>query len=175
MIPDLTPAEIARFYSKLHLVGCGVRWAGGDLNNHGYGRFAIYRDGKRIRILAHRLAYKLAIGDEPGEAVVRHGCDTPPCCTPDCLETGTQAANVYDAVVRDRLNTTGLLIPCSTRLAAARQRLDIGMKRCRRCRQVKSLADFSRHSGTADGRQYECKICRLDRERERRRMKREAV
>ncbi len=67
MIPDLTPAEVARFHGKLHIAGCGVRWAG-PVNNHGYGRFEIYRKGKRVRILAHRLAYKVCSPKKPGAA-----------------------------------------------------------------------------------------------------------
>ena len=54
-----------RFYSKVRVDGCGMLWTG-PVNNHGYGRFEIYRGAKRIRILSHRLAYKLATGEDPG-------------------------------------------------------------------------------------------------------------
>ena len=162
MIPDLTPTEIARFRSKLVLAGCGVRWRG-PVNNKGYGRFEIYRDGKRVRILAHRLAYRLATGLDPGDALIRHGCDTPPCCTPDCLEPGTQADNMRDAVERGRAATEWLLIPHVQRALAVQQRIASGRKRCSKCKDVKAMDEFSRHSGNADGRQYECKACLGDR------------
>jgi len=42
MIPELTPAEVARYYSKIRIDGCGMLWDG-PVNNHGYGRFEIYR------------------------------------------------------------------------------------------------------------------------------------
>jgi hypothetical protein len=170
MIPDLTPAEIRRFYSKIQLSGCGLYWAG-PFNNGGYGRFEFYRSGKRRRVLAHRLARKLFTGEDPESAVVRHECDTPLCCTPDCLLTG----NMHDAAERDRANYTGLLIPQKTRRAAAAERVKAGMKTCARCRQGKPLASFSRHSGNTDGHQGECKDCLLDRNRERRRLKRETA
>jgi HNH endonuclease len=174
MIPDLTPAEIRRFYSKIQLGGCGLHWAG-PFNNKGYGRFEFYRNGKRRRVLAHRLACKLFTGEDPGGAVVRHECDTPRCCTPDCLLAGTQADNMRDAAERGRANYTGLLIPQKTRRAAAAERVKADMKTCARCRQGKPLAGFSRHSGNTDGHQGECKDCLLDRNRERRQLERETA
>jgi hypothetical protein len=174
MIPDLTPKEIRRFYGKLQVSGCGVTWTG-PVNNHGYGRFEIYRNGRRVRILAHRLAFKLSVGIDPGRAGLRHGCDTPACCTPDCLLPGTQAENIQDAVERGRLNKTGLLLPVHKRRAAAAQRLDVGAKRCNRCRAVKPIDQFSRDRSSADGHTYECKACVLDRQRERRRLRRSAA
>lgn len=185
MIPYLTPGEIARFYSKMRIGGCGVVWTG-PVNNHGYGRFEIYRDGRRVRILAHRLAYRLSAGDDPGDYKIRHACDTPPCCTPDCLESGTQAENIRDARERSRLNLTGLLVPRNVHRASATQRVDAGAKRCNKCRLVKPLSMFSRDKSSLDGHQRWCKGCmaaaqRLRRqltaaamsERERRRLRRE--
>jgi hypothetical protein len=165
MIPTLSPCEIERFYSKIRLGGCGMIWAG-PVNNRGYGRFEIYRDGRRVRILAHRLAYRLANGQDPA-GVVRHGCDTPPCCTPDCLEPGTQLQNVHDAVNRGRFNGTGLLVPQAMRAAAAAQRLDIGAKPCSCCKTVKALADFGHLISALDGRMSHCKSCRADEQRRR--------
>ena len=165
MIPDLTPAEIARFYGNLHLGGCGVFWAGSDVNNKGYGRFNIYRDHgrKRVRILAHRLAYKLSTGEDPGDAVIRHGCDIPLCCTPDCLEPGTQADNLRDALLRQRAELSGLAAYRSSRDAAALERLTTGEKRCSRCGELKRLnEDFYRSANSVDGRAYWCKTCAGD-------------
>lgn len=158
MILDLTPAEIVRFQSHLRLAGCGVKWSG-ELNRYGYGRFTIYRDGERIRILAHRLAYKLATGEDPGEQVVRHQCDTPPCCTPDCFLLGTQAQNIQDAISRGRLNTTGLSQFRESHSALAEARIAVGMKTCPRCLNVKPFADFAISTRSVDGRAYRCKAC----------------
>jgi hypothetical protein len=159
MIPDLTPAEIARFYGKVHIGGCGLVWAGGDWNRHGYGRFTIYRRGKRVRILAHRLACKLANGEDPGDQVVRHQCDTPPCCTPACFLLGTQADNIHDAVSRGRTDTTGLAEFRHARRAAAEARVISGVKTCSRCRESKPLRLFAAGRGNVDGRAYWCKAC----------------
>lgn len=186
MIPDLTPAEIERFYSKLHVGGCGVLWAGSDVHPFGYGQFAIYRGGRRKRILAHRLAYKLATGEDPGPLVVRHRCDTPPCCTTDCFLLGTQADNVRDAIERHRLDSEGLAAYRAARDAGALLRLETHQKACSRCWQTKRLEDFHRAARNVDGRAYWCKDCRLDyqrehrdglslSERERRRLKRQAA
>lgn len=170
----LTPAEIARFYSKLSLSGCGVTWAG-PVNNHGYGRFEYYRNGKRRRVLAHRLAFFLATGHDPGGSRILHACDRPPCCTVDCLQPGTQAQNIRDAVERGRVNLAGLLVPLSNRATAAAARLEANAKRCRRCRATKPLSAFCRSSCSLDGRHGECKECQNDRRLKRRRLQREAA
>lgn len=83
-IPELTPAEEARFHARLAPGGCGVRWSG-DVTAGGYGRLAIYRDKRRVWVVAHRLAYKLATGEDPAGLPVRQQCGTPWCCTPGCL------------------------------------------------------------------------------------------
>jgi hypothetical protein len=159
MIPDLTPREVVRFYSKIRVGGCGWRWTG-PVNNHGYGRFEIYRNGKRIRILAHRLVYKLATRKDPGADKIRHGCDNPPCVTPECLVPGTQADNIKDAVMRGRINVSGLSAERDRRDAEALARAaSSDEKACSRCRTRKALADFHCNSSTVDGRQYWCKTC----------------
>jgi hypothetical protein len=158
-IPELTPAEIVRFQGMLHLGGCGLRWAGGDVNTAGYGRFSIYRQGKRIRIFAHRLAYKLATGEDPGSVIIRHGCDVRLCCTVTCLTPGTFADNSRDAVERGRL-----VHPRAR--DAATERLTVGEKRCPRCGEVKPLSMFARQSKRLDGRQTECRACLADRKRQ---------
>lgn len=165
MILELTPAEITRFYSYLRLTGCGVGWAGSDVNNRGYGRFVIYRNGKRIRILAHRLAYKLATGEDPGDAVVRHGCDTPLCCTPDCLSSGTQADNIRDAIDRGRHNSDGLAIPRLASVAAFQERMTSGQKHCPDCTTTKPISGFNLNRSTADGHQNICRQCQRVRDK----------
>lgn len=158
MIPDLTPAEIRRFYSKILIAGCGMRW-NGPVNNHGYGRFEISRGGKRVRILVHRLSYKLATGEDPGSSKIRHGCDTPPCCTPDCLDPGTQTDNMQDAIKRGRANHDGLSAYRAQRDEKAASRLVTGIKQCSRCKETKPLDQFSRSAGEVDGHAYWCKQC----------------
>jgi hypothetical protein len=163
-IPDLTPAEIARFYSKIRVDGCGMLWDG-PVNNHGYGRFEIYRGGKRVRILAHRLSFALATGTDPGHDKIRHGCDNPPCVTPDCLKPGTQADNIQDAVTRGRMDLSGLAVFQAARVAEAQRRIGAGEKPCSRCKRVRRMTDFALNAGNVDGRAYWCKTCSTSRTR----------
>lgn len=52
--------------------------------------------------MAHRVAWRLFVGDIPEGAVVCHRCDTPPCANPDHLFIGTQADNVADMMRKGR-------------------------------------------------------------------------
>lgn len=63
-----------------------------------YGEFKVA--GKRH--IAHRLAYELATGIEPGELLVCHRCDNPLCCNPAHLFLGTVADNNRDKVEKGR-------------------------------------------------------------------------
>jgi hypothetical protein len=160
-VPDLTPPEVARFYASMLAAGHGMLW-GGEINNGGYGRFPIWRGGTRIRLLAHRVSFKLATGKDPGQLVIRHLCDTPPCCTPDCFLVGTQADNIRDAIIRRRLNVDGLSAFRAIRIAQTVARTGAGSKLCTWCGQVKDLPDFEIAPGSPDGRAYWCQACAAD-------------
>ncbi|WP_291869721.1 HNH endonuclease signature motif containing protein [Bradyrhizobium sp.] len=54
--------------------------------------------------MAHRVAYYLATGQEPGELDVCHTCDNPPCCTPEHLWLGTHLENMQDRTAKGRSN-----------------------------------------------------------------------
>lgn len=98
-IPDLSPLEIARFWSKVHLTtsqaACWT-WQG-RRSAKGYGEFAL--GGVSLR--APRIAWKLFFGD-PGDERILHACDNPPCCNPFHLRLGSDQANTVDAVVKRR-------------------------------------------------------------------------
>jgi hypothetical protein len=157
-LPDLTPGEVARFYRSMLLAGHGMTW-GGETNSGGYGRFPIWRGGTRIRLLAHRVSFMLATGKDPGQLVIRHACDTPPCCTPDCFTTGTQADNIRDAIIRRRLNINGLSAYRAIRIAQTAARTGADAKPCTWCGQVKDLAAFETAPDSPDGRAYWCQAC----------------
>jgi predicted DNA-binding protein (UPF0251 family) len=63
-----------------------------------YGSFVI--DGRAYT--ATRIAYYLATGEDPGELLVCHTCDNPPCCREDHLFKGTGKDNSQDMVHKNR-------------------------------------------------------------------------
>lgn len=88
---------IARFLAKVQgdpNGGCWL-WEGAG---HDYGTF--WLDG--VHEYAHRVAYRLFVGELPDGAQVRHKCDVSRCVNPLHLETGTQLDNMHDKHLRGR-------------------------------------------------------------------------
>jgi hypothetical protein len=155
---SLTPGELVRFRSRIQQgPGCW-EWTG-ERNNKGYGRFRIYRNGKCIRLLAHRLVLTLKLGREPASGT-RHRCDNPPCCRPDHLLEGSQRDNLQDARARGRANYAGLVAYRQARDQRVLARIAAGIKTCNECHLVKPFAAFARAHRAADGRTGKCKDCR---------------
>lgn len=77
-----------------------TRW----LDRDGYGKIVVV--GRAFK--PHRLAFQLATGRDPGDQLVCHSCDNPPCCNPAHLFLGTQADNLRDMRTkgRDRRGST---------------------------------------------------------------------
>jgi hypothetical protein len=81
--------------------GCWV-WTGAR-NRDGYGRINVYRHGRALPLLAHRVAYEVFKGDIPAEHDVDHKCKCRACINPahhklkhyyrHRLETGFPKAN----------------------------------------------------------------------------------
>lgn len=67
-------------------------------HKRGYGKIMI--DGKPVS--AHRLAWKLETGNEPGDIDILHRCDNPPCVRFAHLFDGTAADNLADMVAKRR-------------------------------------------------------------------------
>lgn len=77
------------FWTKVQRRGAGECWPWlGYRDSNGYGRYG--------RLLAHRIAFALATGDQASGFAICHSCDSPPCCNPAHLWKGTQADNVAD-------------------------------------------------------------------------------
>lgn len=98
-IPALTDKDVARFWSKIDRSGGPTAcWAWTRATVRGYGSV-------RIRghvFYAHRVAFLLDVGVDPGALGMCHRCDNPPCCNPAHLFLGTQAENTRDMVAKGR-------------------------------------------------------------------------
>lgn len=162
----MTKKETDRFFSKIFLEGCGLRWRGG-IRGKGYGCFSIMREGRTVLLYAHRIAYKIFNGSDPGDQLVRHACDTPPCVTPDCLLLGSMKENMRDAMERGRANFDGLTAFHEASSAAVRARILAGEKPCSWCMKTKPFDRFGVDKKSADGRDYTCRSCRGERRQSR--------
>jgi len=103
-LPPISPKTAERLWA-------GVDQSGGpdacwpwklSVNNKGYGQFGV--DPGRHKVLAHRLAYFLWYGVDPGSGCVLHKCDNPSCCNPIHYFLGSKRDNALDASSKRRMN-----------------------------------------------------------------------
>lgn len=94
--PPNQPADVWRYVDIGAPDECWP-WTGGK-RRRGYGVFSL--NGKSV--VAHRLAYELSTGEDPGALIVCHRCDNPPCCNPAHLFLGSYADNVRDMLDKGR-------------------------------------------------------------------------
>lgn len=121
---ELSPVFITRFHTKYQKTQSCWLWTAAQYHQ-GYGMVNLGRDrlGFQFTAYAHRVAYVLAHGDIPADAVVMHACDVPACVNPAHLSLGTQRENLRDAVTRGRVRCG--LIPGSVRWKAEQLRLGL--------------------------------------------------
>lgn len=94
-------------YDRSSNEGCWM-WKG-SLDGCGYGRvpgeitLALFPElGKLAQMRAHRIAFRLTMGFDPGSLYIAHSCDTPGCGNPLHLEAKSQKQNLHDGVGRGR-------------------------------------------------------------------------
>ena len=75
-------------------------WTAGMFQGSGYGSFAV----RRKNCYAHRVAYQLYYGKDPGDLDVLHKCDNVTCCNPHHLFLGTHTDNMRDRNNKGRAN-----------------------------------------------------------------------
>ena len=87
-----------KFMQKVEVTDSCWIW-NGYLNNTGYGQVPFYHFKTR---LAHRVSYKLFIGNFDDSLCVCHKCDNPKCVNPEHLFLGTHKDNALDKVSKGR-------------------------------------------------------------------------
>lgn len=84
-----------RFWTKVKVLDEHSCWEWtGALDSNGYGAF--YPGHAAPMERAHRVAFFLWHGTDPGELCVCHHCDNPPCCNPQHHFLGTRDDNNKD-------------------------------------------------------------------------------
>lgn len=90
-----------RFRTKVEVTGADECWNWkAARQSKGYGSFGTELGRTE---LAHRIAYRLQVGEIPEGLLVMHSCDNRLCCNPKHLRLGTIADNNYDAYLKGRV------------------------------------------------------------------------
>ena len=90
---EITEENKRRFWSHVEKAGdyqCW-RWTG-HIKPSGYGGLMI----NKKHDTAHRVSYRISLGDIPKDKVVMHICDHKWCVNPNHLRLGTQKENIHD-------------------------------------------------------------------------------
>lgn len=106
-IPELSAKDLEKFHQRVKQAGPDECWLWqGAHNRNGYGNFTVYEPHRRrIRSYkAHRIAYMLASGNDPGKLYVLHSCDQPLCCNPFHLSVGSSRDNMVDMTTKGRFD-----------------------------------------------------------------------
>lgn len=99
-LPQLTDKDKARFWRKVEKRGPDECWPWKAAHlPTGYGLFHF---GQDRTVVATRVSFFLATGEDPVGFQVQHACDNPPCVNPAHLKKGTPWDNTLDMWDRNR-------------------------------------------------------------------------
>ncbi len=97
-LPEIDVGKVSfRFWRHTKKVHSCIEWQG-HCDHEKYGKFSIFHGSYR----AHRVAYFLFYGVDPGEQEVLHRCDNPRCVNPRHLFLGNQQTNIRDMDAKGR-------------------------------------------------------------------------
>lgn len=94
-------------FSRFLMNGC-IEFTG-HLNHNGYGTIG---DSNGKKILAHRAAWTVHVGQIPADMLILHRCDNRRCINTAHLFVGTQSDNVRDAASKGRTWPQKYGVPC---------------------------------------------------------------
>jgi hypothetical protein len=101
-VPEFDAQNTERFWPKVDKSGGpDACWPWMGNRSRGYGHFR-FNPGRHT-LSAHRVAYFLGHGENPGTLFVLHRCDVKICCNPAHLFLGTTTDNMRDAKAKGLL------------------------------------------------------------------------
>lgn len=98
----LTTETIKRFWSYVEVKNPNECWLWNGGKRADKSRYGSFKLKSYVTVSASRVAYAIATGEDPGQMLVLHSCDNPPCCNPAHLWLGTDADNSDDKVRKGR-------------------------------------------------------------------------